>query len=74
MPPLQQSNFHRQLSSMWLFAGEKSSYNIVNNETMSDDEAVASDVPAQYLLENLPVSPNFNSINNHEARYANLQM
>ena len=35
---------------MPVFEGEKSSTDIVNNGTMSDDEVVASDVRPRYLL------------------------
>ena len=33
------------------FEGKKSSNDIIINDTMSDDEVVASDVPPQYLLQ-----------------------
>ena len=36
---------------MALLECEKSSADIINNGTMSDDEVVASDVPPQYLLQ-----------------------
>ena len=37
---------------IWLFlASEKSSKDIINNDTESDDEVVASDVPLRYLFQ-----------------------
>ena len=36
--------------NMAIFEGEKSSTDVVNSNTMSDDEEVASDVPPRYLL------------------------
>ena len=36
--------------NMAIFKGKKSSIDIINNGTMSDDEIVASDVPLRYLL------------------------
>ena len=36
---------------MDVFEGKKSSNDIINNGTMSDDEVVASDVPPRYLLD-----------------------
>ena len=35
---------------MAVFEGKKSSNDIIINDTMSDDEVVASDVPPRYLL------------------------
>ena len=35
---------------MAIFESKKSSNDIVNNGTMSDDEVVASDVPPRYLF------------------------
>ena len=35
---------------MAVFEGKKSSNDIINNDTISDDEVVASDVPPRYLF------------------------
>ena len=37
--------------NMAIFEGEKSLTDVVNSNTMSDDEEVASDVPPRYLLD-----------------------
>ena len=39
-----------QKTNMAVFEGKKSSNDIINNDTMSDDEVVASYVPPRYLF------------------------
>ena len=52
--------YHFQLTNMAVFERKKSSNDIINNETMSDDEVIASDVPPQYFFSFLSISPRTN--------------
>ena len=38
------------MTNLAIFEGDKSSNDIIINDTMSDDEVVASDVPLRYLF------------------------
>ena len=44
---------------MAVFEGKKSSNDIINSGTMSDDEVVASDVPPRYLLPGITQKASF---------------
>ena len=45
------SVFFFLVTNVAIFEGKKSSYDITNKDTMSDDEEVASYVPPRYLLD-----------------------